>query len=40
MRVFADAFHMHELDYCFVGLFKMFVLVFNLVPYVALVIVG
>lgn len=26
--------------YCFVGLFKMFVLVFNLVPYVALVIVG
>ena len=26
--------------YCLVGLFKVFVLVFNLVPYIALVIVG
>ena len=26
--------------YCFLGLFKIFILVFNLVPYVALLIVG
>ena len=26
--------------YCFIGLFKVLVLVFNLAPYVALVIVG
>jgi hypothetical protein len=26
--------------YCFMGLFKIFVFVFNLVPYVALVIIG
>ena len=26
--------------YCFIGLFKVLVLVFNLVPYVALIIIG
>jgi len=26
--------------YCFIGLFKIFVLVFNLVPYIACVIAG
>ena len=26
--------------YCFLGLFKIFVIVFNVVPYVALLIVG
>jgi len=26
--------------YCFLGLFKVFVLIFNLVPFIALVIIG
>lgn len=37
-RIPRDTFNV--VIYCFIGVFKLFVMVFNVVPYVALVIIG